>query len=249
MTKRACVFVDGENFRHSICHLFGRFDPSEYLPEGRWEEFFDWLVQKAGGSDTRRLRTYWYVIEYIDFFPSFFSDPEQNPDELRQFYTKSNQEYKSELENLSGTDLISRLTKITRTLEERKVAIEKRFGGWQVIHNAIALGERSIEFRREAGLRYDLFKKRFGQEKAIDVKLAVDLLELRSIYDVAVIVPGDQDDVPAVKVVKDSGKQVVNVSFRRLDARTLPGGAKRLNRVTDWSCVVSHDEFPNYLDL
>lgn len=249
MTKRACVFVDGENFRYSIADLFDRFNPSKYLPKGRWEEFFEWLVQEAGGSNVRRLRTYWYVIEHIDFFPSFFSDPKEDPQKLRQFYTKSYQEYESKLNNLSNADLIAKLTEITCKLQERKTAMKKRSDGWEVIHNAIATHHRSIEFRREGGITYDLFNGKFRKEKAVDVKLAVDLLQLRSIYDLAVIVSGDQDYVPAVKALKDSGKEVVNVSFKRRDGQILPGGAKRLNQVTDWSYAISYKEFGGYLDL
>lgn len=249
MSTRACVFVDGENLRHIIIELFSGFDESQYLPKGRWEEFFDWLVQEAGGSDAKRLRTYWYVIEDIDFFPSHFVSSRKDPHKLRQFYVKSDEQYKSKLENLSNDDLIAKLTEITRTFRERKKAMERRFGGWQVIQNAIARDHRSVEFRREGGIRYDLFRRRFGEEKAADVKLAVDLLELRPAYDLAVIVSGDQDYVPAVKVVKNSGKEVVNVAFERRDGQILPGGAKRLNQVTDWSCAVSHKELSNYLGL
>lgn len=250
MAKRACVFVDGENFRHSIGDLFEQFNPHDYLPKGaHWESFFDWLVQEVSSSATERLRTYWYVIEHIDFFPAFFRDPKHHPQKRREFYIKHSQEYKRELENLSNANLIAKLTEITQTLQARTSSIEKRFGGWQFIHNTIAAKHKSVEFRREGGLGYDLFRERFGREKGVDVKLAVDLLTLRSAYDLAVIVSGDQDYVPAVKVAKDSGKEVVNVSFRRRNGTILPGRAKRLDEAADWSYVVSYEEFRKYLDL
>jgi hypothetical protein len=45
------------------------------------------------------------------------------------------------------------------------------------------------------------------------VNLAVDMVTLHNIYDLAIIVSGDQDYVPAAQAVKDMGKPVVNVGF------------------------------------
>ena len=64
--KRACVFVDGENFRHSLKHLFhsGRysFGTGDYLPETDWHAFFTSLANRF---ECELLRVYWYVIEHI----------------------------------------------------------------------------------------------------------------------------------------------------------------------------------------
>jgi hypothetical protein len=44
MAERVCVFVDGENFRHSIGELFNDFNRADYLPKNAdWGELFDWL--------------------------------------------------------------------------------------------------------------------------------------------------------------------------------------------------------------
>jgi hypothetical protein len=68
--RRACIFVDGENFRHSLKHLFpsGRysFGKGDYLPETDWHTFFTSL---AARFDCELLRVYWYVIEHIDCRP------------------------------------------------------------------------------------------------------------------------------------------------------------------------------------
>ena len=79
------------------------------------------------------------------------------------------------------------------------------------------------------------------------MKLATDLITLRGIYDVAIIVSGDQDYVPAVQVVKDSGKRVVNVVFRNRAGRLLPGGAKRLNELTDECVEIRHDDIKPFI--
>jgi len=116
-------------------------------------------------------------------------------------------------------------------------------------HEAIAAQHRAVEFRRAGAIRHNLFDNSLGPEKAVDVMLATDLIVLREIYDIAVMVSGDQDYVPAVKKVKDFGRSVVNVAFKRRDGRLLPGGARRLNQVTDWSVSVSYEDFARHLGM
>ena len=74
---KAAIFVDGENFRRSLVELFGDDFPKEqYLPKkADWEGFFDFLTQKAGCEE--RIRTYWYVIENVAFYPYKFPDREE----------------------------------------------------------------------------------------------------------------------------------------------------------------------------
>lgn len=50
-------------------------------------------------------------------------------------------------------------------------------------------------------------------QKGVDVLIANDMLEkaLRDQYDVAILVSGDQDHLPTVKTVKNTGKQVFGV--------------------------------------
>lgn len=83
----------------------------------------------------------------------------------------------------------------------------------------------------------------------MDIKLATDLIKLKDIYDVAVIVSGDQDYVPAVDAIKDFGKHTVNVAFLTEQNRLLPGGAKRLNQSTDRSMEIKHLDLKKYLNL
>lgn len=68
-------------------------------------------------------------------------------------------------------------------------------------------------------------------------------------YDTAIIVSGDQDYVPAVQEVKNLGKHVINVSFLTRQGKLLPGGARRLNEVTDWSLEIPYDELKMALGL
>ena len=70
---RACIFVDGENFRHSIMELFPRFRRADYLPkDADWTGLFDWIVREVTGN-AERIRTYWYVIQSVDYSPNGLS--------------------------------------------------------------------------------------------------------------------------------------------------------------------------------
>ena len=248
MSKKICVFVDGENFRHSIVELFNEFKQEDYLPRNaKWEEFYDWLITKID-SDGQRVRTYWYVIGAIDFFPYRFPKKDKEPDKLKALLCKDNTCNKR-LESLSETDLINEMGKIVNTLEKNHHLMVQRFNGWSIIQSGISTKHRFIEFRKAGAIQYNLFNKELGSEKAVDVKLATDMIMLKDIYDIAVIVSGDQDYVPAVQVIKDLGKHVVNVSFETRGGKLLPGGAWRLNQITDWSLRISYGDFKPFLNL
>ena len=83
----------------------------------------------------------------------------------------------------------------------------------------------------------------------MDVKLATDLIMLRDIYDVALIVSGDQDYVPAVQAVKDFGKIVINVAFAARNGKLLPGWGARLNHVTDDSITAEYEKLAAFLGV
>ena len=117
-----------------------------------------------------------------------------------------------------------------------------------VIQKGITRAHGQIEFRRSGGIGYDLFTKQLNREKTTDVNLAVDMMRLKDIYDIAVIVSGDQDFVPAAAAVKDLGKKVVNVSFRQKnDAYCSLPARRQLNETTDASVEVDYDDFQKFL--
>ena len=248
MADRVCIFVDGENFRHSIESLFSNFQRSDYLPKSAdWTSLFDWIVKEATGDGTR-VRTYWYVIESVDFYPYRFPDANTDADRLLRLLS-GHPPYKAQLDPLDGDARLSAMERIVSQLGERQSQMLNRANGWLVMQNGIAGRHKAVEFRRAGAITYNLFEGRLRNEKAVDVKLATDLIMLRDIYDVALILSGDQDYVPAVEVVKDSGKRVINVAFRTRGGQLLPGGARRLNQVTDWSFEIKYHDLGQYLGL
>lgn len=248
LENRVCIFVDGENFRHSIVQLFSSFDRSEYLPKkANWARLFDWLVEKISPKG-ERIRTYWYVIQSLDFFPYKFPKIENDPDKLKRLLSQDTG-LKDQLNVLQGDELMQKMKEIVHALRDDQISMRRRFDGWTAIQDAIATRHAAIEFRRAGAIRYNLFDRSLGPEKAVDVKLAVDLIMFREIYDLAIIVTGDQDYVPAVQVVKDFGKHVVNVAFETRGGKLLPQGAWRLNQITDWSFNIPYKNIAALLGI
>ncbi len=248
ISKRVCIFVDGENLRHSIGELFSSFDNRDYLPKkANWEKFFDWVASEAVGQDADRIRTYWYVVENIDFSPFNLNSARKDKILLKKILSRDNDIARHMTEIGGETKVNEFMEKEVDKLLEVEHMMKDRFTGWINIQDTIERYNRSVEFRRAGSIRYDLFKRDLGFEKAVDVKLAADLIQLKDIYDVAVIVSGDQDHVPAVDAIKDSGKRTVNVAFLTENDRLLPGGAKRLNQSTDWSIEVKYSDLKTYL--
>ena len=273
---RVCIFIDGENLRHTICHLFDNrrnpqnaplFDEQEYLPrQAKWGDFFGYLAEKSKIPEVHAhfSRAYWYVVNAVDakpWLPKSKWDPEsqkyrliesdlpdwhqRNQKGIRNFVDFFNKRAIGNQANLSAK--FDGVKKVVAEMQRRKTAIENRFAKYARIQKGIARAHGQIEFRRSGGIGYDLFTARLNREKTIDVNLAVDMMRLKDIYDIAVIVSGDQDFVPAAAAVKDLGKKVVNVSFRQKNDALLPSGASQLNETTDSSVEVDYGVFHQFL--
>lgn len=232
--------------------LFPQFDRADYLPKGsRWTALFDWIAEACSSiGQPERVRTYWYVVGEIEFSPYQMGGMLKTPAMLRQILSR-NPGYKQALDALYEEESrLARMQEIVVELEARQRRMKSRFDGWIAIQNAIATDEDAVEFRRAGSITCNLLDNdRLGREKAVDVKLASDLIFLKDIYDTAVVVSGDQDYVPAVELVKDYGKRVVNVAFERGNGQLLPGGARRLNRAADSSLVIKHRQLADFLKV
>jgi uncharacterized LabA/DUF88 family protein len=248
---RVCVFVDGENLRHTINDLFApTFDRREYLPKGAdWAGFYDHIVEQATNGEGARLRTYWYVVENIDCYPWPQAESKRSPDDLDRWEKRHNKLLGNYGIPASGLGRDTRLIEVQDELRDRLNSVRAKFDGYTTLQNGISHKHRSVEFRRSGAIPYNLTNGKWGQEKTVDVNLAVDMVTLQNIYDLAVIVSGDQDYVPAAQAVKDMGKPVVNVAFLARNGKLLPGGARRLNQVTDWSISLEWDAFRKFLNI
>ena len=262
MENRVCIFVDGENLRHTIIELFAPrfFNPSDYMPtNARWDAWFDTIAtQSVSAATSKRIRTYWFVSENIYCYPPLVTPQMDRAQRLGWLKRNSEAiqsskfvklEDKKKLRSSLENERLIGLKKVTDDLQGLKGWAENMFGSNHRRQNFIAENNRAVEFCRSGEITYQLFRKGFGQEKTVDVNLALSMVLRSAIYDTAVIVSGDQDYVPAVQQVKNLGKHVVNVSFEAEGGRLLPGGAKRLNEVTDWSLQIPFADFQTALDL
>ena len=249
--ETACVFVDGENLRHSLVELFEpEFQATDYLPRAaHWSDFFGHLVEESGAK--RLMRSYWYVVGELDVWPWGLSAALRKHDYKRlERVLSKDKAYPSSIENESDpTKKNQKLKQRTIEILRRQNKMTRRFEGWKEFQEGITGRFDSIEFRRAGSIRYNLYSGRLGAEKAVDVHLATDLLKLSGIYDVAIIVSGDQDYVPAVQAVKDYGKQVLNVSFLKKNGKLLPGGARRLNRCADRQLQIPYRGMREFMGL
>ena len=85
-----------------------------------------------------------------------------------------------------------KMTEIVGYLLEQQDRMQTRFDGWTEVQEGIAGRHTAIEFRKAGTITCNLLdNNRLGREKAVDVKLASDLIALKDIYDIAVIVSGD----------------------------------------------------------
>ncbi len=227
--RRACVFVDGENFRHSLKQLFpsGRysFGRGDYLPETDWHAFFASLANRF---ESELLRVYWYVVEHVD------CRPYKIPHEWAAKERTLARWYGERMGACTGeSERRSLMKTLERELEDARISIERRARGWREIQASIESHNDQLEFRRSGSIPYELATKHFGVEKGVDTQLATDMIVLADIYDSAIILSGDADYLPPVAAVKNRGKFVYCVSFLDRKGKQLPGGARRLSNAVD----------------
>ena len=274
---RTVIFNDGENLRNSICDLFANprktpfnpdlhlFDRRHYLPESAdWSGFFRYLAAQARDGETadaRLTRVRWYVVQSVDAVPKIPEFPTDSggmgrfadSEKLRRWRERNAEgvcnlvRHDAQKKNPAGLSSAADGTPaIVAELRRRKAVMGKRFNAFAKKRRVIARRHR-VEFRESGSIRYDLFTAEFGEEKTTDVNLAVDMVTLKDEYDIAVLVSGDQDFVPAVAAVRALGKRVVNVSFRKKGGGLLPNGAWQLNKAADQSVKVDYDTFRRFM--
>lgn len=157
MSDRVCIFVDGENFRHSIGDLFSNFERSDYLPKSaEWTSLFDWIVQQVT-ADGIRVRTYWYVVDSVDFYPYRIPDTKTHAERLLRLLS-GQESYKRKLDSLEDNARLAEMEKIVGQLEDRQSAMVSRANGWRAMQNGIAGRHKAVEFRRAGAITFNLFE-------------------------------------------------------------------------------------------
>jgi hypothetical protein len=153
---RVCVFVDGENLRHTIVELFEKeFDTQEYLPKNAdWAKFCDHIVAEAAGPDGRRLRTYWYVVQHVDFYPQPLSKYNRDTPKLEAWFKQHEKLLSTYTVPVAEPKRTTTLTQMNEDLWKARDNFRGRFEGWATLQNGIAQKHRSVEFRRSGAISY-----------------------------------------------------------------------------------------------
>lgn len=82
--------------------------------------------------------------------------------------------------------------------------------------------------------------KKYGNEKpfekGVDIMLTTDLLLYcaKDLYDIAILVTGDKDYIPAVKAVKEMGKRIEIAGFKCCTAKELVLSADKFIPLDDY---------------
>ena len=99
-------------------------------------------------------------------------------------------------------------------------ATDKNFPSQKKFHNNIISSNRNHEVR--SGQLIKIEKERYRQ-KGVDVLMAIDMIDKANSnqYDVAIIVAGDLDHLEAIKTIRNKGKQVFGVFYKKSIAQEL----------------------------
>lgn len=256
MTKlRTVVFVDGRNFKYNLQAF--KFRASGYQRPFRldekhfqWREFFLGLMKRfdsATGHAHQLVRVYWY-----------------NADKIRPFEVKRRlvQKIKTDFQETFpdlGDDEIIKLAQnwydaerhhFDQTRERVLEAIQRRvnFLEFRYIGEYVVRPFEPYRFLPNTDGSKFYLGTREG-EKGVDVGIAVDMIAKLSNFDVAVLVSGDADFIPAVQYLKDNLKLVYQFSL----ATGIP---PRINYLSPWligrvDCFQAFDELEllsSYLD-
>ena len=230
--KRVCIFVDGENFRHSLASLFKGtpqiYKKEDYLPEANWLGFYKSLINDRPGWEL--VRVYWYVIREIDYWP--YNIP-YDLEKKKSFLVGTGIVEELRAQGVAADDSNDGLMAVEKELKNRQEAFQRRADGWRKVHASIESQHDQVQFQHFGSIRYNLVDGSLGSEKVVDTQLATDMIMLSDIYDVAVVISGDADYIPPVSAVKSLGKLVYGVSFLTNNGRKLHGGARRLEQCVD----------------
>lgn len=248
MASRVAIFIDGENFRFTLKDLFPSA-PWKYLPTIKWQDFLDLIISechKAYADDALKLqRCYWYVIDELICNQDFTRpDFQQSPlDSRLEYFRKRAKSRVGGINGQSSSQAKSQcadrcMTHLRNNLNE----IRAREESWRRAQGAIQHNTNRLQFQRFGFNFVNLDDLSFRGEKGVDVKLAIDMITLKETYDIAVLVSGDADYIPAVVAVKSMGKHVIAIDFLNDTGSYLPGGARRLKEQTDFSVSLKYEE-------
>jgi uncharacterized LabA/DUF88 family protein len=114
--------------------------------------------------------------------------------------------------------------------ESKRKALERK----KRFYYGVQAATDFVEIRQEGHWKVDLLNHTLN-EKGLDTSLAVDMVALRDIYDIAILISGDADGIPGINYVKGQSKHVGVAEFRRGSSEeSSKGTSSRLKLAADF---------------
>ena len=247
---RFVIFVDGSNFAGALRRLSLRIDNYEplfrHIFEGAtkaWRTTFD-----GAGAPAQLHRVKWYEVGSLD---EWNLDDSKAQLALRDVFERDHDVKRFYMALASQKTPTGRAAIMPTTpgrcaspmravwYEERRDLVE----GFRRFHYAIRSGTGFIDVVECGHWKLDLIHRQV-LEKGLDTRLAVDMVTLLDTYEIALLVPGDGENIPSVDHVQARGRHVGVVEFVSGQPRE-KNGSPQLSRVrmaADFVVQVSESE-------
>lgn len=179
--KRICIFIDGENMKFSLKKLYepeeGVNSVERQFPahKAHWQQWFDALCTDAAeGSHSVRVRTYWYHIDGVQYYPptkllkkdsgSIRRWVEFNKHDLSSTDRQTAEEWMEQWNETNKSD-----EEIKNYAKEKLAELNAQRQWFDNIHTGIryrqqqiAAHNRAVQFCRSGEIRYNLITKKTG---------------------------------------------------------------------------------------
>jgi uncharacterized LabA/DUF88 family protein len=227
---KTVIFIDGNNFNRNLraFRFYSRDRTSQYhlYPFRLDEKHFDWKlffgdVLKKYQTDTqydyRLIRVYWYYAASIRPFEPFSNTVDHALDYCQRVFPWFTREellrlarewYKIE----EGRFNIAR-NRVYRDIQTEYSFIEFKYVGEYVV-KPFEVHKIDYEVDVDGDGRF-IYQGVEEGEKGVDVGITVDMIAKMNNYDVAILLSGDADFIPASCYIKDNLKYVYQFSLRQ----------------------------------
>jgi hypothetical protein len=153
--------ISGKKYKSRWFSSFEVFEWHNLPKTADWQAFFDSLVSSADAE--MRLRTYWYVVDEIDFSPYNLARLVRDDQATLEAILRKDRYWVAKLDGVTGPKVS--VLDAAKTLQHREHSMQKRFDGWQQLQNDIAHRFDSVEFRRAVRSGMTYFGNNLGKRR------------------------------------------------------------------------------------
>lgn len=204
-SNKISIFVDGEGFLDMLGSIFYKeeYDRSFIPPKADWRGFFTAI---AGSLGCDSVKVFWYSVDQVDFYPEgdwktmSFEEAERK---LKRISTA-----KKKLNNLSvEKDRKAVVNKFRYVILKNQKRMLSMLAKRRELERKMVTGFPAIRMRKPGWQACSLLDSVMMSPKAIQGGMIADLFAESSNYDLAILLTGDGELVPAVDALSIMGKQ------------------------------------------